>query len=139
MDLDPLPHKPVIVDLDEDIRENTLDRPVCDFCTKPENISKHEWDKVVAFDTYAELKRHRRIAHERVERVSAGEPSPIEVQISTLQTDADSDEIDMKFAAASVTDIRFWHMDMKKYMNTDPRKRDMVMIATQVTNLRSVQ
>jgi hypothetical protein len=125
--------KPAIVNLDRQLEEISLN-PICDFCTKPEDVSSGDPKKIVAFDTYAELQEHRRDKHARVDRWAVDYNPEIDVQISTYESD--DEEAEMRFSDASQIDINFWILDAKRYLNMPPDKRDVFPMIGNTKNLR---
>lgn len=130
-----LPHDPAIVDLDEDI-DNIPTRPLCDYCTKPEDVMNGDLARIVAFDTHAEVIAHQRDKHPKM-RGNGKEPSPVLVfQISTYISD--DEESEMRFIDATDIDINSWELELKRYLNTPPIRRDVFPILGNTKNLRPI-
>jgi hypothetical protein len=125
-------HEP-IVDLDQDLRD-VYPRMFCDRCNSYEHIrafeSAGEHDRVVAFDTYAELQQHRRNAHLRASEPIDEKP-PIEVQLS-FPVDEGSDV----YREAELSDIEAWADDLQTYLNKDEQERVFMNIYNPSHNLR---
>ncbi len=135
-EVDPTRRQPVaIVNLDLEI-EQIYSSPICDNCTKPEDVLSGDPTRIVAFDTYADLKQHRRDKHPKM-KANGKEPHPIlDMQISTYESD--DEESEMRFMDASDVDIKFWALDLKRYLNTPPNRRDVFPIIGNTRNLRPI-
>jgi hypothetical protein len=115
----PFPHKPLVVDLDEDIKE-VSEYPICDFCSSDEG-------KVV-FDTHRELFEHRMAVHEHKRHGTIGEePEPIEVHLFSNVTN---------FTTAGVAEIHSWFDTVEQYLNTPPKERTPYLWTMAQKNLR---
>lgn len=133
---DPPAHDPLIMNLDEGIGQIS-EHPICDFCTKPEDVINGDPTRIVAFNTYSELKEHRRAKHARVDKYNPNYQPTIEFQLSTTSISYD-EESEIHFVNAERVDIELWVVDLKKYLNILPEKRSSVLVGSNTRNLRPI-
>ncbi len=135
MPIDPLPVRPKIVSLNRGIREISA-RPICDFCTRPNDVIEGNETKIVAFDTYAELSQHRRNEHPYM-KANGLEPNPVtEIQISKPY--GDDEDYFLQFTNASIENVNSWVTDLKLYLDTRPDQRILFRAGGNTKNLRPI-